>query len=239
MALASSSPAIDQGSEDCAASDVDQRGVERPQGDACDVGAYEYAGPIDTDADDDQVVDSEDNCPNVPNAGQDDLDDDGEGDACDADDDGDAVADGQDNCPRTANAGQNDADADGVGDACDEVEVLLSVTAHRMFYKPGRILFRGRIESSPPVLFTEASTAAADYPVCEDNRSIVLKKRRPGKDLLLASDRTGELGGWRIQLDKRPHGTIYAIARRHRIMVDGDQVICKRKRTKHMFLHRQ
>ncbi len=42
-ALAPSSPAINAGSE-CQASD--QRGITRPQGGACDIGAYEYRAPV-------------------------------------------------------------------------------------------------------------------------------------------------------------------------------------------------
>ncbi len=36
------SPAIDAGSMDCPPPDTDQRGVARPQGTACDIGAVEY-----------------------------------------------------------------------------------------------------------------------------------------------------------------------------------------------------
>ena len=60
-----------------------------------------------------------DNCRTTPNAEQENLDGDTQGDACDADDDGDGVSDGSDNCSRISNADQTDADADGVGDACD------------------------------------------------------------------------------------------------------------------------
>jgi hypothetical protein len=71
------------------------------------------------DADEDGVDDGEDNCPGVPNPGQEDNDGDGDGDACDADDDNDGVDDGEDNCPTTANPDQRDTDGDGVGDECD------------------------------------------------------------------------------------------------------------------------
>jgi len=79
-----------------------------------------------SDSDGDGVADSEDNCPNTPNANQADSDGDGVGDACDdtepADSDGDGVADSEDNCPNTPNANQADSDGDGVGDACDDTE---------------------------------------------------------------------------------------------------------------------
>jgi len=59
-----------------------------------------------SDADDDKIGDSMDNCPNVVNSCQEDADEDGKGDACD-------------NCPDMYNPDQTDSDGDGKGDICE------------------------------------------------------------------------------------------------------------------------
>ena len=98
------------------------------------------------DTDGDGVIDSEDNCPDTFNPGQEDADRDAVGDACDncpgtanhdqadsdgngvgdacqtgdePDTDGDGIPDSRDNCPTVPNPDQADRDFDGVGDACD------------------------------------------------------------------------------------------------------------------------
>ncbi len=79
----------------------------------------ELCGYSHDDTDADGVPDALDNCPEVSNTDQADMDGDDLGDACDPDKDGDGVNNNVDVCPAVSDPTQTDTDNDGVGDACE------------------------------------------------------------------------------------------------------------------------
>lgn len=79
---------------------------------------------VKADVDGDGVVDEDDNCVSVGNANQEDLDENGRGDACD-DFDHDGIINSRDNCLNDPNNSQKDVDLDGEGDVCDGKESRL------------------------------------------------------------------------------------------------------------------
>jgi hypothetical protein len=74
-----------------------------------------------SDIDGDGIPDIRDNCINVYNPDQEDLNNNGKGDACE-DYDKDGIINSEDNCPNVPNRNQLDSDGDGIGDACDSEE---------------------------------------------------------------------------------------------------------------------
>lgn len=73
------------------------------------------------DVDNDGVPDILDNCVSVNNQDQQDVNNNGRGDACD-DFDQDGRMNSTDNCPDNPNWDQEDTDGDGIGDVCDKEE---------------------------------------------------------------------------------------------------------------------
>jgi hypothetical protein len=73
------------------------------------------------DVDEDGIPDKQDNCVNLANPAQEDINTNGRGDACD-DFDKDGHINAKDNCPNVPNRAQTDTDFDGIGDACDDEE---------------------------------------------------------------------------------------------------------------------
>ena len=61
----------------------------------------EWLCSISKDTDQDGIYDDQDNCIEIPNENQIDIDNDGIGNSCDDDDDGDGVLDEKDLCPNT------------------------------------------------------------------------------------------------------------------------------------------
>ena len=71
------------------------------------------------DFDFDSIENSRDNCINIANSDQKDINYNSIGDACE-DDDRDSIINSLDNCPQTSNRNQIDSDLDSIGDACDK-----------------------------------------------------------------------------------------------------------------------
>lgn len=78
-----------------------------------------------SDTDGDGVPNITDNCINVANSDQADVDQNGRGDVCD-DYDRDGIINSKDNCRDVPNYDQKDTDGDGIGDVCDTSESRLT-----------------------------------------------------------------------------------------------------------------
>jgi len=114
----------DAGMED---SDDDNDGIDDVD-DNCPEGSVDWVSTIeedqdedgcsDQDSDDDGIVDQMDICPYVADPSQDDLDNDGNGDACDDDLDGDGISNSVDKCPADTPLWQSNEDTDHDLDGC-------------------------------------------------------------------------------------------------------------------------
>ena len=108
----------------------DETGKVQPldvkENDVVDIGAFEYRAP---DADGDLVADTIDNCLNISNIDQHDMDQDNLGDACDLDIDGDGVVNLSDFYPLIGLGVLPDTDGDGRPDECDGSCTFLGMVA--------------------------------------------------------------------------------------------------------------
>ncbi|WP_241148048.1 choice-of-anchor B family protein [Lacinutrix jangbogonensis] len=86
---------------------------------SCQDEPVDFVPIVDTDGD--GILDTVDNCLQIANPDQADLNGNGIGDACEpnADSDNDGIPDTEDNCINTPNPDQADTDNDGIGDACE------------------------------------------------------------------------------------------------------------------------
>jgi hypothetical protein len=96
---------------------------------------------------------------------------------------------------------------DANGDEIDRFEIEKRVK--------GKAGGRGRVQSQVTIRGSFKGQVVSEAAKCEKRRRVLLKKKRPGKDKTVGSDRTNNAGNWRIR-KANPNGRYYAKIKRTR-----------------------
>jgi hypothetical protein len=97
---------------------------------------------------------------------------------------------------------------DANGDVIDRFEIEKRV-------KGGGAGGGGRVQSQVTIRGSFKGQVVSEAAKCEKHRRVLLKKKRPGKDKTVGSDRTNNAGNWRIR-KANPNGRYYAKIKRTR-----------------------
>jgi hypothetical protein len=89
---------------------------------------------------------------------------------------------------------------------------------------PTTVTIRYNRKASPPAF---KGAVATDFEGCSNQRRIILKKKRPGRDRVVGRDLSNNKGNWAIA-KRRARGRFYAIAPRKQFEANGATVICNR-----------
>jgi len=154
----------------------------------------EICGALLPDADADGIPDQADNCPNVANLDQADLDGDNIGDVCDDDIDGDGVTNDIDNCELIANPDQADLDENGIGEVCDFIcfsgsAADLPIVIEESQSEPQ--VYISELEIEENFIITDVNVTVDITHTFNGDLRLILVHPDPDEDFIILSERFG------------------------------------------------